>query len=136
MGKIWLQPQETTQLTKRCFTTKQRGKTINNDKFNSKTDPCQEFRIKLTEESCLEGWRGGQEVLTSALMSLNLVMKACLTTSTATSDASTIITSGNSTHRWSENATILCEHACCGRHDNVQRRDVNYQDSKRTVPYF
>lgn len=35
-------------------------------------------------------------------MSLNLVMKACLTTSTATSDAITMTTSGNSTHRWSK----------------------------------
>lgn len=35
-------------------------------------------------------------------MSLNLVMKACLTTSTATSEASTMTTSGNSTHKWSK----------------------------------
>lgn len=41
--------------------------------------------------------------LTSALMSLNLVMKACLTTSTVNSEASTMTTSGNNTHRWSEN---------------------------------
>lgn len=43
--------------------------------------------------------------LTSALMSLNLVMKACLTTSTAISEAITMATSGNSTHRWSERTT-------------------------------
>lgn len=43
-----------------------------------------------------------QKGLTSALMSLNLVMKACLTTSTATSEAITMTTSGNSTHKWSK----------------------------------
>lgn len=40
-------------------------------------------------------------VLTSAFMSLNLVMKACLMMSTATSEVTTIMTSGNNTHRWS-----------------------------------
>ena len=39
--------------------------------------------------------------LTSALMSLNFVMKACLMTSTATSEAMTMMTSGQRTHRWS-----------------------------------
>ncbi len=39
-------------------------------------------------------------------MSLNLVMKACLTTSTAISEAITMSTSGNSTHKWSKNKHI------------------------------
>lgn len=39
--------------------------------------------------------------LTSAVMSLNFVMKACLTTSTAISDKITMKTSGSRTQRWS-----------------------------------
>lgn len=40
-------------------------------------------------------------MLTSAVMSLNLVIKACLMMSTTISEVMTMKTSGNNTHRWS-----------------------------------